>query len=95
MNGFQDYDWAGPAAQACFSLGKLVQDMKRVVAVNLVISCAVVDYKLGDKAGDQIGEGCRDMFSKVQEASFDKLPDTEPFSFKNLFESIRLWAFKE
>ena len=90
MNGFHDYDWAGPAAQACSSLAKLVQDLKRVVAVNLVISCAVVEYKQGDKAGAQIGEGCREVFSKVQEASFDKLPETEPFSFKNLFDSIKL-----
>jgi len=90
MNGFQDYDWAAPAAQACSCLARLAQDLRRVVAVNMVVSCAVVDYKLGDKAVDQIGEGCRDVFGRVKEASFHNIPDTEPFSFNNIFESVGL-----
>ena len=53
-----------------------------------MVSCAVVDYKLG--AGATIGEGCRDVFGKVQEASFHKLSDTEHFSFNKLFENIGL-----
>ena len=90
MNGFHDYDWAAPSAQACSSLAKLGEDLKRVVGVNLVVSCAVVDYKLGAGAGANIGEGCRDVFGKVQEASFHKLSDTEHFSFNKLFENIGL-----
>ena len=90
MNGFQDYDWAAPSAQACSSLAKLAQDLRRVLGVNLVVSCAVVEHKMGDKAGAGIGEGCRDIYRRVQAASFDKLSDTEPFSFSTLFESIGL-----
>jgi hypothetical protein len=90
MNGFHDYDWAAPSAQACSSLAKLGEDLKRVVGVNLVVSCAVVDHTLGAGAGAAIGEGCREVFGKVQEASFHNLLDTEHFSFNKLFENIEL-----
>ena len=53
-----------------------------------MVSCAVINYKLGQQAESMIGKGCRKMFVKVQEASFGKLADTEPFYFKKLFENI-------
>ena len=90
MNSVGGYDWAAPSAQTCACLSQLYEGLVRVLGVNLVVSSAVIQHKMGVKADEMIGDGCKEMFGVVQAASFCSLEDTEQFSFEKLFENLGL-----
>jgi histidine ammonia-lyase len=90
MNSCGGYDWAAPSAHVCASLSQLYESLVRVLGVNLVVASAVIMQKMGDKAQELLGDGCKEIFQRVQASSFTNLEDTEQFSFEKLFESLEL-----
>ena len=90
MNGFHDYDWAAPSAQACQGLLRLLKDLKRQLALNLIVSCAVINHKQGASAEENIGEGCRLTYKTVHDASYHQLPSSQSFSFATLFDKLKI-----
>ena len=90
MNGFHDYDWAAPSSQACQGLLRLIKDLKRQLALNLIVSCAVINHKQGASAEEYIGEGCRLTYKTVHDASYHHLPSSQSFSFSTLFDKLKI-----
>ena len=58
------------------------------MAVHLLISCAVIDHRLGTAAEQTIGTGLRSLYRSVQDRSFNTVPLTQPFSFARLIELV-------
>ena len=90
MNSCGGYDWAAPSAHVCACLSQLQGSLGRVLVVNLIVSSAVIQLKMGYKAQELLGDGCKQIFQQVQASSFTNLGDTEQFSFETLFESLEL-----
>jgi len=84
MNCAAGYDWAAPASQAADKLTKISDSMKQLFSVHLLISCAVIDHKLGSSASDLIGSGIRDLFMDIHQRSYHSIPLTLPFSFTEI-----------
>ena len=82
------YDWAAPAAQAADQLDRMVAGLKRLVGVHLVISCAVVDHKLGKEAEFSIGYGLQDLYYNIHQHSYHHLPLTTQFSFAEVLNIV-------
>ena len=89
MNCAAGYDWAAPAAQAAAALDKCLAAAVRLMAVNLLVSCAVVRNKLGEQAAKQIGVGLQKLFEDIQIRSFEQLEPSQPFSFANIIEYLQ------
>jgi len=88
MNCAAGYDWAAPAAQAAASLADCLAAAVRLIAVNLLVSCAVVRNKLGEKASEHIGVGLQGLFEEIQSRSFEILEPTEPFNFGDIISYL-------
>jgi len=88
MNCSAGYDWAAPAAQAAAALESCSGAAVRLIAVNLLVSAAVIRNKLGEEADAQIGSGLQKLFKEIQKRSFQQLEPTQPFSFADLINYI-------
>jgi len=86
MNCAAGYDWAAPAAQAADQLSQMAVSMKRLVGVNLLISCAVINIKLG--FNPPIGSGLQDLYFNIHNNSFHHLTALQPFSFKGILKVV-------
>ena len=95
MNCAAGYDWAAPAAQAATSLGECLDAFLRLMAVNLLVSCAVVRNKLGENALEHIGVGLQELFTNIHNRSFWTLKATEPFSFEKSITHLEKTIEKE
>ena len=61
---------------------QMVVALKRLMGVHLVISCAVIDHKLGHDAHNIIGLGLKELFLNIQQNSYHNLPLTHQFSLR-------------
>ena len=65
---------------------KMAVSMKRLVGVNLLISCAVINIKLG--FNPPIGSGLQDLYFNIHNNSFHHLTALQPFSFKGILKVV-------
>jgi len=86
MNCAAGYDWAAPAAQAADQLSQMTTSLKRLVGVNLLISCAVINRKLGPNP--LIGAGLRHLYFNIHNNSFHRLSSVQPFSLKGILKVV-------
>ena len=88
MNSCGGYDWAAPTAQLCTMLTTLNRALARVLVVNLAVSCSVIEQRMGNNTANLLGDGCKEIFQRVQASSFTIIEESEVFSFHNLFETL-------
>jgi len=91
MNCAAGYDWAAPASQAADKLSKIVENMKKLFSVHLLISCAVINHKLGSSASEKIGSGLRTLFLSIYRNSYQHIPVIQPFEFTEVRKVVEAY----
>ena len=64
----------------------MLTGLKRLVGVQLVVSCAVINDKLGPDP--LIGSGLTDLYFNIKATSFPPPNALQPFSFKGVFKVV-------